>query len=1531
MDENQKASLLQAIAISSATSPRLSPLITPQSRIEAFNTLEQFKQFSGRMGMALTLLRTDQHTVPVLNSGQVVDITAPTKLYVLGIIDQFLKKEYSKLKNETDRLAIRAAIMTAAQQLLAHSSSVVVAGGTQNESDDKGMGADEMRYLAVKIAALIANVAIRDFPQRWETFITDIFQPLDQGGLWYAQPYDPSPETIPIVCGSHCYGPTIGIKIVLECLSRIVEDCTDGDFNAKVSTRRRSDILIGLNEVRRQFLPLIFDFLSQQYTVLSATKNTLNEMQNYLVSCGRVMVQMTAEERVIYEQQIRKRDGTARRLGDCLETIEKCCRSMPTDWILGDDTTAGAINGPPTVGAQNATSSERDFLVALLHLLREDTLQLQVQAVTCLQLLVSRKLEHQPWLRLMSKLPQAVSDAHDAVSNQDALEGAANGKSTVDPTTRLVKNLAFHRKLSKLLSLLASTNLSHISTDEDICSSRGENFKILTAHLNLMAEMLSHPSPRVCGEQISAWIAMLRDPHIAKTSSRLLQPFLERVLSCIVDRRAKVRWDDVANRTHPHALIFEESWEDKDEFDSWLMDFRSRASQAFKLISAVAPKLAATIIQAKAQSLFSLYGSCEGGRGRDYVDAVTGQLTQRSTAVMELEGLSQPLDTVLQGLPQWALDNSKQSDPSYMEPHRVETRNAVRSSLAEVANMIVSWDPSDNWLKFRRATLLDALKYYWRYDQTTLPTGVDALLTYLGAESPSISESSTSPSKFLNDDIISLRKKSGTALISVSKRVPHLLVGWLGQMSARAKTLLSSQTLLPTNKMHLIEFLSCVATAVQDPVSRSNFVHDVLSEDLMILELQLIKDALASPEGMLTFMGIAQVASNPSVVTDKEFVKQTTSNYVKLFSAFNHLLSVGKRCHEAARKRPNGGIPMQESALFASYNPQSDVSSQIFPDEGAVCLKDLEFNDPFVPLWPRILPSLIRVLDVLFTLWHPQYQGNLLKNAIQRYAYAISDDEAYLAKNQGSLSGGGVFGEGGTAGSVVSGWDRRGNNLAPKWSGWFNELRNTCLQLLGLLAIQRALFAPELASMYPEFVKVVASPVHLQTMEHRHISQYIKQFLDLTLLSCPSTLYESHLVPILAPFFQHLNYRLRCTWKPIQETTTISTKPLATPDCVSLSDIASHGGDEWFISYYARGGLFVGDVDAVIGEAVVEKVRVDLSRCFSDMLQTALALKGDWALVLANQAKEDQALKRNDASRLESVPSTKTKKTSGPVNADGTPRSTYHLAIEARKNLRIRSLCHFLLLGHENIAGFLVLNVIECLAYPDAYTSRRCTRICHRILETVAWSDRYTRILGEQMFLTAVKAVVSEPKWMVGLELEMINLIRNIYCRLVLGQTLLPGGQGPGMQHVQDSTTSHFEQSKTVENPLLGGGILCVKSDLPREVLSGLPGINPQIVIELEQSLSQKLAAKDQKDSLCDLLRIAAENLKESESGSYDQFGVLGRATASESLLNQTIRQKADAVPALPEKLVTHSMVMKQKEGENNISIPNLGEIFKLT
>lgn len=1491
MDNAQKLALFRAIATSTASSPHIMPLINHQSRSEAFQTLEQFKKYDGRVAVILDLLQTENIILPI--SQQNIDITASVKLYMLGILQNFLKSNYAKLKNDAERFAIRNAVMTCARQLLTRST--MSAKDNTKSPMEKSTEDNENRFLAIKIASLIADVATRDFPQRWTTFISDLFSPPDKGGLWYIPP-DASEQS------STGYGSLIGVKMCVECLTIITEDCTDGDFNSKISTSRRNDVLIGLNEVNAHFLPLIFNLLSNEYIVIQTAKGNIKEMVNYLVNSGRTIHQMTPQEKPMYDEQVRIKEKAGKIVADCLKTLEKFCQAMPTEWII-----------PPSEDSNessNVAPNQCDFISALLHILREETAGLHKAAVKCLQQIVLRKIDNKQWLKLISTLPAAISEANEAASLQDAIKAAAEGK-PVDPIQTLVDRYPFHRALSKMLASSLSAHVAHITNDKSIMNEKGQRYQTVATLLGLLADMAQHPSPQICGEQNNTWALLLRDPQLCKGQTRLLQPCFERLLIAYTRHLTRFRWEDVEEQNHPNSSLLEEVFGEKDDYDLFIGDFRSKTNLNIRMISAIEPKLAVNIIHQRFEYLFSTYAS---GNIRDNLHPSSGQLTQESTAVLNFEGFNLPLDNTIHGLPDWALDETKTNDPSFMDPNRVTIRNEVRSLLGDIASKIIAWNPNDIWLKFRRVTLLESLKYYWKHDPTRLISAIDAFLQCLGEES--------TDGGVLSNEVISLRKKAGVSLIAVTKMVPHLLVGWLGQLSDRCKTLLSMSSMLPANRMHLYEFLSCVATAVEDPTTRSNFVANVLSDALNKLESPMVKEAISSPDSLMQFMGVIDAGTNPSTVTEKANVERVSNNFSELFSAFNQLLSVGKRCQEAARKRPNAGIPLTESQLLATQNLAS------FPDEGSISINELSLNDPFVHLWPRILPSLMQALNTLFSLWHPSNQSKYFQNSVQKYVYAISDDEAYLAKNQSNLSGGGVFGEGGTAGSVVSGWDRRSCNLAPRWSGWLNELRGTCLQMLGLLCAQRALYSPELAPSYPTFVSIVSNVDHLKAMEHRHMTQFIKQFIDFLLLSCPSTLYQSHVAPIAAPFFQHMEFRLKCTWSPILKvsgTSLESTKAMGSSDCMSLATLASRGGDEWFIPFYARGGAFVGDLDSITSEALVEKLRVELSRCYADMIQSALALKGDWALVLANLAREEQA-KKGDSTALWTGPNTKGLNNKGPVNADGTKRTKFHYAIEARKHQRIEKLCHFLLLENEAIAGYLVLSIVESLNYPDAYTCRRCLRICHRILEAVAWVDRYTQLLGSQMFTNAVRGVVFEQKWMVGIEWDMINVVRDIYCRLVIGQSLQWGGQGAAMQSPRGHSNNQFEQTKVVDNPLQGGGILVNPSDLPRQVLVALPGIAPDMVLQLETTLKEKRSAKDQKDVIRDLLRIAAENLKENENA--DDQGILSRADASESLLNQKQTAKKNVIQDLPERLVTQSMTNRKNQDYNPTSAEMGASLF---
>jgi hypothetical protein len=250
---------------------------------------------------------------------------------------------------------------------------------------------------------------------------------------------------------------------------------------------------------------------------------------------------MTAEEATMYKQELERKEKSSRLISECLVTLERFCFSMPLDWILGKE----------------------EFVAAFLHLLREPTGEIQIKAAACLEKLANRKLEPNMWRQLISQLPQSVGEANAAAQtdvDESRVEAAVSGTADETPDALTIQ-LEFHKGLARMLSVMVSAHLANLTTDKDIMSGRGPKFQSVIAFFRLLVDMLHHPSGRIAGEQINMWIALLRDPHNAK--SGILTPFAQELLTCYMDHMVRIRWDDVEEETHPQSSILGASWDDE--------------------------------------------------------------------------------------------------------------------------------------------------------------------------------------------------------------------------------------------------------------------------------------------------------------------------------------------------------------------------------------------------------------------------------------------------------------------------------------------------------------------------------------------------------------------------------------------------------------------------------------------------------------------------------------------------------------------------------------------------------------------------------------------------------------------------------------------------------------------------------------------------------------------------------------------------------------------------------------------------------
>lgn len=266
---------------------------------------------------------------------------------------------------------------------------------------------------------------------------------------------------------------------------------------------------------------------------------------------------------------------------------------MPLEWIV-PSSEGNSLSSPTQTNTAVTPQSnpqqppQHDFSAAFLHLLREPLAGIQIVAVDCLdQLSLRGKLTFSQWMTLIRELPPSITQTNQqfAVEQEHAAAIAALSSSASSPSTSniplhlqvqqsdaaatatsdpLTAQIGFHRVLSRMLANVVSSHLSHVTFGKRILDKGSAEWTAFTNYIRLLVDMLRHPSGRLCGEQINTWISVLRDPQISKT--RLLQPFVQEIVSSYMDHMVRLRWEDVEEGTHPMASLMEASWEDEVSF-----------------------------------------------------------------------------------------------------------------------------------------------------------------------------------------------------------------------------------------------------------------------------------------------------------------------------------------------------------------------------------------------------------------------------------------------------------------------------------------------------------------------------------------------------------------------------------------------------------------------------------------------------------------------------------------------------------------------------------------------------------------------------------------------------------------------------------------------------------------------------------------------------------------------------------------------------------------------------------------------------
>lgn len=225
----------------------------------------------------------------------------------------------------------------------------------------------------------------------------------------------------------------------------------------------------------------------------------------------------------------------------------------------------------------------------------------------------------------------------------------------------------------------------------------------------------------------------------------------------------------------------------------------------------------------------------------------------------------------------------------------------------------------------------------------------------------------------------------------------------------------------------------------------------------------------------------------------------------------------------------------------------------------------------------------------------------------------------------------------------------------------------------------------------------------------------------------------------------------------------------------------------------------------------------------------------------------------------------------------------------------------YILLQSPSLPFAICAILVQVICWKDTLSCRKAILLGDKLVNTLNADTKYHAMLGRDLFSAALQAILREHVGHVkedGLKWEIINLARNIYCRLTLGLTPV-------------------EECKGIDpcnQPLRPASMLC---SAPREILLSLPDVTPAQVDALDTLLREKHSMKTQKNAFKELLELPILVIRRDEAlaagATSPLAGILGASSGS-----------SKKILDLPEKLVIPSREVEAQMKWQQAQNPNL-------
>lgn len=831
-----------------------------------------------------------------------------------------------------------------------------VAGGSRAERN--------ATFVREKLAATIADLGSREFPQRWPGMVTDLV-------------------------GTASSGPALA-EIVASSLTTLATDCSSADFNGRLPAVRRGEVLQGLTATVSAFLPPFMSLLRSCLGAIAAPSPPPELPVAAATRLASRIAQLAGA--MMFTPAAVQRDH------DFLGALRACWDALPALQTRH----RGAVSSVIVDGLVNAVVQAVDLLAARKY----DSASDYDQQVACLGLLAHMgetcaslawgvnspaavSLEQSVFRTLAGAIAAGGSHLIDPVASVAAI--SAGGAAVAEgAAATLQRFLALSVRLAGHPSLIVKTAIAD-------ALGHAIRSRALTNKLPQLANSLYEALPPLLLP------ALVKEGRFVKADlrTRLRRSGANPALSYVP--KLPANYQASAEGLSPVQIEVLEGDFGDDEGEEYSLCYdamRARATALLKGLAGCAPAHAVAAVCTVARDV--LASACAPGVRFD-AGTPYGASTVVSSAVRRADAALIAFEAVVTSIPASAL-----SDPNG------QVLSAMRACGTAMLGLIPS--ATDPIIRIRTTHVLSLLPRWYEAEPAVLQQVLGALFSSIeyqpppalgaaavAADAAPATAHAGSPDYFrqhLSSSAQYVRQRACQQLAHLARAIPRVLLPALQALSSEAVRLLSGSNLEPADEVSLYEVLVLIsnALAADDPAGHASFVSQLLARPVAAWASDKVTAAVASPSSLLQYLFGASTptsagASDPPMCAAEESLKRAEGLVHKL-----HLLWCVARRGSAA----------ELAAASGAAATQSDQPKRVVPGLPPMASPSVRVH-PFASAWTQIIPNVLALLRSLHGLWEPEARGVLFAppaspsspltaplSVLPRYLLACSREEVFI-------------------------------------------------------------------------------------------------------------------------------------------------------------------------------------------------------------------------------------------------------------------------------------------------------------------------------------------------------------------------------------------------------------------------------------------------------------------------------------------------------------------------------------------------------